>query len=77
MMKRAVRLLTLSMLMASLLVVPTVTPVEAATSNKHMKKRARVTHHSPKAADPYASPYSSNPYENDFDRKNAGGGGGY
>ena len=77
MMKRAVRLLTLSMLMASLLVVPTVTPVEAATSSKHMKKRVRVTHHSPKAADPYASPYSSNPYENDFDRKNAGGGGGY
>jgi hypothetical protein len=61
-----------------LLVTSIVTPGKAATtSSKHQKKKVRVVHQRPKAADPYASPYSSNPYENDFDRRNAGGGGGY
>jgi hypothetical protein len=75
--KIAIRLLVLSMFTTSLLVTPIVTPVEAATtSGKHMKK-TRVVHQRPKAADPYASPFSSNKYEDDFDRRNAGGGGGY
>jgi hypothetical protein len=76
MMKLAVRLLTLSMLTASLLVVPTVAQVSAATSSKHIKKKVRVVHQSPKA-NPSAKSYSNNPYEDDFDRRNAGGGGGY
>lgn len=75
--KIAIRFLILSMFMTSLLVTSVVAPVDAATtSGKHVKK-VRVTHQSPKAADPYASPFSSNKYEDDFDRRNAGGGGGY
>jgi hypothetical protein len=76
--KIAIRLLVLSMLTTSLLVAPVVAPADAATtSGKHAKKKMRVVHQRPKAADPYASPYSNNPYENDFDRRNAGGAGGY
>jgi hypothetical protein len=79
--KRAIRFLILSMLTTSWLVTPVVTQAEAATtSTKHVKK-VRVTHQRSravgKAADPSASPYSSIKYEDDFDRKNAGGGGGY
>jgi len=76
--KRAIRFLILSMLTASWLVVPVVTQAEAATTSaKHVKKKVRVTHQRPKATDPSANPYSSTRYEDDFDRKNAGGGGGY
>ncbi len=77
--KIAIRFLILSMFTTSLLITPVVAPVDAATtSSKHVnKKRVRVTHQSPKAADPYASPFSSNKYDEDFDRRNAGGGGGY
>jgi hypothetical protein len=80
--KPAIRFLILSMLTASLLVMPVVTPAEAATTGtKHIKKKMRLVHQRPKAvgkvADPSASPYSSIRYEDDFDRKNAGGGGGY
>ena len=79
--KLAVRFLILSMFATSWLVVPGVTQAEAATTSKHIKKKMRVVHQRPnaagKAADPSASPYSSTRYEDDFDRKNAGGGGGY
>ena len=76
--KLAIRFLMLSMLTTSWLVIPVVTQaVAATTSTKHMKKKVRVVHQRPKAAAPYASPFSSNRYEDDFDRKNAGGGGGY
>lgn len=76
--KLAVRFFILSMLTTSLLVAPIATNAEAATtSTKHVRKKVRVTHRSPGAVNPSASPYSNNPYENDFDRKNAGGGGGY
>ena len=73
--KLAVRILMLSIFVTSLLAAPMVTPVEAAaTSSKHMKKKkAAVTHQSPKAANPSASPYGSR-YEDDPDRKAAGGG---
>jgi hypothetical protein len=76
--KLAARFLVLSILTTSLLVMPIVTCANAVTtSHKHVKKkRVRVVHQSPKLADPGANPFSSN-YENDFDRKNAGGGGGY
>jgi hypothetical protein len=75
--KLAVRILVLSMLTTSLLVMPIVTWANAATtSHKHIKKRVRVVHQSPKLADPGANPFASK-YEDDFDRRNAGGGGGY
>jgi hypothetical protein len=76
--KIAIRFLILSMFTTSLLVTSVVAPVDAATtSSKHVnKKRVRLTHQTPKAADPYASPFSSK-YDEDFDRRNAGGGGGY
>ena len=70
----AVRLLTLSMLTTSLSVAPIVTQVNAATTHgKHMKKRVGAVHQNPKA-DPSANPFASK-YEDDFDRKNGGGGG--
>ena len=75
--KLAICFLILSVLTTSWLVVPVVTPAEAATTGKHVKKKVRVVHQRPKATDPSASPFSSNRYEDDFDRKNAGGGGGY
>lgn len=76
--KFAVRFLILSMVTTSLLIAPAVTGADAATtSGKHMKKRTKIVHQRPKAADPYASPFSSNKYDEDFDRKNAGAGGGY
>ncbi|WP_298253409.1 hypothetical protein [Bradyrhizobium sp.] len=77
--KLAVRILMLSMFTTSLLVVPLVAEVSAATTTtKHMKKKnVRVTHQRPKAADPYASPYSNYRYDDDPDRRAGGGGGGY
>jgi hypothetical protein len=81
--KLAVRLLILSMFTAALLVGPVVTQVNAATdSSKEMKHKKRVVHRRPAVAptraarDPNANPFASK-YEDDFDRKNAGGGGGY
>ena len=78
----AVGLLTLAMYATALAVVPIITPAEAATnSSKEVKKKKRMTHRSPgithvKSSDPSANPFSSNMYD-DFDRRNAGGGGGY
>ena len=73
--KLAVRLLMTSMLTTSMLVLPIVTQVSAATTNgKHTKKVTM--HQRPKAADPSANPFASK-YEDDFDRRNAGGAGGY
>ena len=76
--KLAVRLLILSMVATSVVFTPLITQVEAATtSGKQIKKKkVRVMHRSPKVAGPAASQFPSN-YDNDFDRKNAGGGGGY
>ncbi len=74
--KLAVRFLILSILTTSLAIVPAVTQLEAATtSHKHMKKRVRVVQPSPRA-NPSTNPFASS-YDNDFDRKSAGGGGGY
>lgn len=81
--KLAVRLLILSMFTTALLVGPVVTQVNAAThSSKEVKQKKRVVHRGPAVArtraapDPSANPFASK-YEDDFDRKNAGGGGGY
>jgi hypothetical protein len=74
--KLAVRFLLLSIFAASLPVTSIITQAEAATtSSKHvMKKRNGVVHHSPRLAGPAAaSPYPRN-YDDDFDRKAAGGG---
>ena len=79
--KFAIRLLTLAMYAAPLAVVPMVTPAKAATnSSKEIKKKKTISH-SPgianaKSSNPSANPFSSNMYD-DFDRRNAGGGGGY
>ena len=81
--KLAVRLLILSMFTTSLLVGPVVTQVNAATqSGKEITKKKRVAHRNPVPArtragtDPSANPFASK-YDDDFDRKNAGGAGGY
>jgi hypothetical protein len=83
MMKLAVRFLMLSMLTTGLLVGPVVTQANAATqSSKEITKKKRVAHRSHVVArtraapDPGANPFASK-YEDDFDRRNAGGGGGY
>ena len=58
--------------------MPVVTPAEAVTTSKPVKKKVRVVHQRPKAvgkaANPSANPVSSNRYEDDFDRKASGGG---
>jgi hypothetical protein len=76
--KFAIRLLTLALYATALVVIPMVTPAKAATnSSKQIKKK--MTHRNPGIANtrsPSASPFTSNMYE-DFDRRNAGGGGGY
>ncbi len=72
--KLAVRLLILSMMTTSLLLAPTVTQAEPATSHKHMKKKVRLVQPGSRAANPSANPFASK-YDEDFDRKNTGGGG--
>jgi hypothetical protein len=77
--KLAIRLLILSMATTALVVAPIVAPVEAAMSStsKETKKKKKTTYRSPATGDPRSSnPFSSNMYD-DFDRRNAGGGGGY
>jgi hypothetical protein len=75
--KRAVQLLILSMLTTALLVGPVVTQANATTnSGKKLKQKQRIVHQGPAVRDPNANPFASK-YEDDFDRKNAGGGGGY
>jgi hypothetical protein len=75
--KFAVRLLTLAICAAALVALPAITTADAATNHgKHAKKHARMVQQAPAARDPYKSPFPSN-YDEDFDRKNSGGGGGY
>ena len=72
--KIAIRFLVLSMFTTSLLATSVVAPVDAATtSSKHMKKRVRVVQQRPNVAGSAASQYPKN-YDDDFDRKAAGGG---
>ena len=74
--KLAIRLLILSISATALVVAPMVTPVKAATTTSKETKIKKTAHRSPAARDPSANPFSSNMYD-DFDRRNAGGGGGY
>ena len=72
--KLAVRFLILAMFTTSLLAAPIATPANAATtSSKHMKKGVRVVHQRPNVTGPAAGQYPKN-YDDDFDRKAAGGG---
>jgi hypothetical protein len=71
-----IRLLTLAMLATPLTAIPRVSPADAATNGKtHVKKHTRQIQRAPAAQNANKSQYPS--YENDFDRRNAGGGGGY
>ncbi|HLX17520.1 MAG TPA: hypothetical protein VKS24_20205 [Bradyrhizobium sp.] len=72
--KLSIRLLILSITAAGLVAAPIVTPVEAATKVSKVKKTKRTAYRAPPAKDPGANPFSHDMYE-DFDRKNAGGGG--
>ena len=75
--KLSIRLLMLSIFTTSLLVAPFAAQVSAAaTSGKHTKKKVRVVQQSRKPANANANPFASK-YDDDFDRKSAGGGGGY
>ena len=64
--KFAIRLLTLAMFVTALAVVPAITPAEAATNSKHVKKHWTMTHWSHRnsygSSDPWsagqARPYS-------------------
>jgi hypothetical protein len=71
-----IRLLTLAMFATPLTAIPRVSPADAATNGKtHVKKHTRQIQRAPAAQNANKSQYPS--YENDFDRRNAGGGGGY
>jgi hypothetical protein len=75
--KFAIRLLTLTICATPLVALPVMTQANAATSHsKHVKKHVRETQHSSAVRDTNKNPFASK-YEDDFDRKNAGGGGGY
>jgi hypothetical protein len=71
--KLAIRLLTLTIYCAPLIMIPVVSPANAATNgNKHMKKHAKV-----QRAPVVQSGKSPNPFppmNEDPDRKAAGGG---
>ncbi len=74
--KFAIRLLTLAMFATPLTAIPKVFPAEAATNNKtHVKKHARKIQRAPVVQNANKGSFPS--YEDDFDRRNAGGGGGY
>jgi hypothetical protein len=75
--KFAIRLLTLTIYATPLVALPVITHANAATSHgKHFKRHAREIQRSPAIRDVNKNPFASK-YEDDFDRKNAGGGGGY
>jgi len=77
MIKFAGRLLALAICATPLVVLPMVTQAYAATSNgKHVKKHAKRIQQAAPVRDVNRSPFPSN-YDDDFDRKNSGGGGGY
>ena len=76
--KFTIRLLALAIFAMPLVTIPVVSPANAATNDsKHVKKQVKRVHRAPAPAVRNAnkSPFPS--YDDDFDRKNAGGGGGY
>ena len=76
--KFTIRLLALAIFATPLVAIPVVSPANAVTNDsKHVRKHAKRVHRAPAPAVRNAnkSPFPS--YDDDFDRKNAGGGGGY
>jgi len=74
--KFTIRLLALIVFATPLMAVPVVSPANAATNDsKHVKKHTKRVQRAPAVKDANKSPFRS--YDDDFDRKNAGGGGGY
>jgi hypothetical protein len=74
--KFTIRLMALVIFATPLLAVPAVSPANAATNDsKHVKKHTRKIQRAPAVKNANKSLLPS--YEDDFDRKNAGGGGGY
>jgi hypothetical protein len=74
--KFTIRLLTLAIFATPLTVIPRISPADAATNGKtHVKKHAKRIQRAPAVQNANKSSFPS--YENDFDRRNAGGGGGY
>jgi hypothetical protein len=75
--KFAMGLLTLAMFATAQVVVPMVTPIQAATnSSKEIKKKKKMTQRGPGIANARSSNNPFPPMYEDPDRK-AGGGGGY
>jgi hypothetical protein len=74
--KFTIRLLALAIFATPLVAIPVVSPADAATDGKtHVKKHAKKIQRAPAVRGASKSPFPS--YDDDFDRKNAGGGGGY
>jgi hypothetical protein len=73
----ATRLLTLVIYAAPLMAVPTMTPAKAATNDsREVEKGKKKIQRSPGITDSRpATPKWPPPMEDDFDRKNGGGGG--
>jgi hypothetical protein len=74
--KFTIRLLALVIFATPLMAAPVVSPANAAANDsKHVKKHTKRVQRAPAVKDASKNPFPS--YEDDFDRKNAGGGGGY
>jgi hypothetical protein len=75
--KFSIRILALAIYATPLVTLPMVTQTNAATEDsKPVKKHAKKVQRAPAAQDPYKSPFASKP-EDDFERRNSAGGGGY
>jgi hypothetical protein len=75
--KFAIRLLTLAICATPLVALPVITDAQAATSeDKPVKKHVKKAQRAPAIKDPYKSPFAAKP-EDDFERRNSAGGGGY
>ena len=77
--KLAVGFFTIAIYAMALMTVPMVTPAEAAAESgkQHIKKNKRKSYSGGTACDPWSPDHSACSASEDFDRKNAGGGGGY
>ena len=74
--KFTIRLMALVIFATPLMAVPVVSPANAATNDsKHVKKHTRKIQRAPAVKNANNNQFPS--FEDDFDRRNAGGGGGY
>jgi hypothetical protein len=75
--KSAIRILTLAIYGATFVVVPIIMPAKAATNGNGELAKNKKIQRGTAASDPKpASPRWPPPMDEDFDRKNTGGGGG-